>query len=328
VVPSARAAAAQLPAGPGVYRFRDARNRTLYIGKAVNLRRRVTSYWGDLRDRQHLLPMVRQIARVEAVVCQSEHEAAWLERSVLERRTPPWNLTAGGQEVEVIIRLDESARSSGLTVVHTADHAGSGIPAASIRYFGPYLGGARVRLAAAGLERIYPLAYAADRHRGTARDLAGLRGVDGSDRGRLATALAAVLDRDRAAVASLTSQLAARRDAAAGTEVFELAARIQAELAAVEWITCPQRLASLDHQDIDVAGWTAGLLVRFEIRAGRMCGWRQTPISYEQAQPWLAATPPSWVDFAQRNALLAARLAGDTPPCQAEKRRSTKPGLV
>jgi len=90
--------AAALPQAPGVYRFRDLAGRVLYIGRAVSLRRRVLSYWGDLGDRAHLAPMVARIARVEAVTCDSAHEAAWLERNLLEHRRPPWNRTLGGQE--------------------------------------------------------------------------------------------------------------------------------------------------------------------------------------------------------------------------------------
>ena len=82
-------AAACLPLAPGVYRFRDQEGRALYVGRAVSLRRRVLSYWGDLGDRGHLAPMVARIARVEAVICDSAHEAAWLERNLLQRRLPP-----------------------------------------------------------------------------------------------------------------------------------------------------------------------------------------------------------------------------------------------
>ena len=45
--------AARLPPAPGVYRFRDQAGRVLYVGRAVSLRRRVLSYWGDLGDRRH-----------------------------------------------------------------------------------------------------------------------------------------------------------------------------------------------------------------------------------------------------------------------------------
>src|ERR1700736_5860998 len=96
---SARSLAARLPNTPGVYRFRDASERVLYIGRAINLRRRVGSYWTQPDGR--LAEMVRRIARIEAVICKSEHEAAWLERNLLEQALPPWNKTAGGQEVPV-----------------------------------------------------------------------------------------------------------------------------------------------------------------------------------------------------------------------------------
>ena len=99
------------PLTPGVYRFRDQAGRVLYIGRAISLRRRVLSYWGDLGDRGHLAPMVARIARVEAVACDSAHEAAWLERNLLHRHLPPWNRSPGGQEAEVWIRLSAPPRS-------------------------------------------------------------------------------------------------------------------------------------------------------------------------------------------------------------------------
>jgi hypothetical protein len=58
--------AALLPAAPGVYRFRDASGRVLYLGRATHLRSRVASYWGDLRDRAHLAPMVSRVGAAAA----------------------------------------------------------------------------------------------------------------------------------------------------------------------------------------------------------------------------------------------------------------------
>jgi excinuclease ABC subunit C len=311
VVTVTRTLVSLLPAGPGVYRFRDASGRVLYIGRAVNLRRRVGSYWGDLGDRRHLSAMVRQIAGLEAVTCASEHEAAWLERNLLEAAIPRWNRTPGGQEVEVCVRLDRSARSPGLSVVHAGPvlaGTGPGPAGPPVSYFGPYLGGARVRLALAGLHRVWPLGYAADRRRGAAGELAACRGIDSADRERLACALTAVLGRDQAAVAAARADLATRRDAAAGAQAYELAGRIQAELVALEWITCPQRVASLACEDAVVAGWADGVLVIFDVTGGRMRRWRRLERTSEQARRWLAATPPRWQLFASQNAQLAARL--------------------
>ena len=142
-----------LPSGPGVYRFRDESGRALYIGRATDLRRRVASYWGGLRDRPRLRRMVTRIDRVEAVACDSEHEAAWLERNLLEQSKPRWNRAIGGLEVEVYIGLGQR-----FELRH--EPVGPGL------LFGPYLGGEKVRLAISGLHRIIPLAYAGERLRG------------------------------------------------------------------------------------------------------------------------------------------------------------------
>ena len=302
---SPRATVARLPLGPGVYRFRDAAGRILYVGRAVCLRRRVQSYWGDLGDRGHLAPMVARIARVEAVICDSAHEAAWLERNLLQRRLPPWNRCVGGQEAEVWIRLSVQPRYPGLTVVHR--------PAPGD--FGPYLGGQKARDAVSGLGRVLPLAHAADRRAGAERDLARLRGAKPGARTELARAIAAVLDRDRDAVAALRSELTARRTAAAAALAFEFAGKLHAELEALDWITGEQKVtrAPWGQDDADVYGWAAGVLVCFEIRGGRMSGWRQRPCAAAAARRYLDQSPPGWTPFASRNAELAARLRSCPP---------------
>jgi excinuclease ABC subunit C len=298
--------APRLPLAPGVYRFRDAAGHVLYLGRAVSLRRRVTSYWGDLGDRAHLAVMVARIARVEAVECDSAHEAAWLERNLLERRLPPWNRSpSGGQESEVWIRLSQSARAPGVRVVHQPS------PGDAARYFGPYLGGQKVRDAVSGLGRVLPLAYAGDGAAGTERDMARVRGAAPGARADLAQTAAAVLNRDPAAVASLRAQLTARRDAAATGLAFEFAGRLQAELEALDWITCEQKVTQAQPCDLDVHGWADGVLVSFEIRGGRLSGWRQRVCGPPAARRCLtqsAAESPGWADFARRSAELAARL--------------------
>jgi excinuclease ABC subunit C len=113
----------RLPDGPGVYRFRDERGRVLYIGRATGLRSRVGSYWSDLRDRDHLAPMVARVARIEAISCDSVHEAAWLERNLLKKSLPPWNKTQGGQESAVYIRLDAGPSTPGLASVYRTEPA-------------------------------------------------------------------------------------------------------------------------------------------------------------------------------------------------------------
>lgn len=306
---AARATAARLPSLPGVYRFRDLQGRALYVGRAVDLRRRVRSYWSDLGDRPHLRRMMPRVARVEAVVCASEHEAAWLERNVLERRLLPWNRTAGGQETPVHLRLCASAAEPGLRVVHDAT------PRAQTVHFGPYLGGTRVRLAAAGLLRVFPLAYTGTRLTPAEQDMARARGVGPERRDELVTALTSVLSREPDAIDGFRAALIARRDAASAELAFERAARLHAELDAVDWVVAPQEATAAGSADggadLDFCGWASGILVRFEIRGGRLCGWQARSCTELRARAQVAATPPQWTPFAQRNAELAAALLGD-----------------
>jgi excinuclease ABC subunit C len=285
---------ARLPLGPGVYRFRDMAGRVLYIGRAVCLRRRVASYWGDLGDRPHLAAMVSRIARVEAVPCDSAHEAAWLERNLLQRRKPPWNRSAsGGQESEVRIRLTPA----GLSVIHRP-RAGDGA-----RHFGPYLGGQKARDAVSGLHRVLPPGHGRDQAVGAERELARARGASFD----LACTVTAVLDRDPAAVAAVRAELIRRRDAAAATLAFEFAGRVQAELEALDWITAEQKVTSARPDDFDVHGWAGGMLVRFEVRGGRLTGWTQRACPNAVSPP--GDRGPAWTDFAHRAAELAALLA-------------------
>jgi len=284
-----------------VYRFRDAAGRVLYLGRAVSLRRRVISYWGDLGDRSHLSPMVTRIASLEAVACDSAHEAAWLERNLLRACLPPWNRSrSGGQEAEVWIRLSESVRTPGVQVVRQ--------PWPGARHFGPYLGGRKVRLAVSGLCRVLPLAYAGSGPAGTWQEMARVLGVSAAGRAGLVQAVAAVLDRDPGAVAALRARLSARRDAAASLLAFEFAARLQEEIEALDWVTAEQKVTRASPSDFDVYGWAEGMLIGFAVRGGRLTGWTRRACDAASARRYLSRTPPEWAGFAQRNAELAARL--------------------
>jgi excinuclease ABC subunit C len=292
-----------LPHEPGVYRFRNDRGAILYIGRATDLRARVASYWSELRDRRHLRRMVPKIARIEAAACDSVHEAAWLERNLLQRRLPRWNRTVGGEEAPVCVRMDTRPASPGLRVTRSTTEQTTGV-----RYFGPYLGGLRVRLAVAALDRLYSFAYTASRLTGAERDMARKRGVDSTQRTALVGTLTAILVRDVTAVDRARAALVELRDQAAGALAFEVAAQVQSELQALEWITCTQRASQLESVDLDIAGWSGGVLVRFGVRAGQLCEWSQRTCTAARGAAEVSATPEHWRAFAQRNADLAAAL--------------------
>ena len=151
-----------------------------------------------------------------------------------------------------------------------------------------------MRRAASGLSRVLPLAYAGSPPSGTRRELARALGVSAGERDELAQTVAAVLDRDPAAVAAVRERLSARRDAAAAALAFEFAARLQAELEALAWVTAEQKVTTATPDDLDVCGWADGLLIRFTIRRGRLSGWIQRACGAAAGRRLVAATPPEW----------------------------------
>jgi excinuclease ABC subunit C len=271
----------------------------------VELRRRVGSYWSDLKDRRHLRRMVPQIAGIEAVVCDSAHEAAWLERNLLEQSKPRWNRARGGAEVPVYLCLEVRTGSARLTVVHQPPPSPAGL-------FGPYLGGTQTRLAASALDRVLPLRYTAGGLSGGLKDLARVRGVSAPDRDALLAAVTAVLQRQPSAIESVKEKLAQHRNRASAGLAFELAARIQQEIEAIDWVVAEQKVTSMVPADHEVYGWAGGLLVQFGIRQGRLCVWKQRACSLPEAQKYLERTPIGWRAFAERAAGLADRLSGET----------------
>ncbi|MEO5678407.1 MAG: DEDD exonuclease domain-containing protein, partial [Acidimicrobiales bacterium] len=81
---------ASLPRAPGVYIFRDVAGRALYVGKAVDLRRRVRQYFGQ-DDRRKVPQLLREAASLDHVVCAHELEAAVLEVRLIHQLEPRFN---------------------------------------------------------------------------------------------------------------------------------------------------------------------------------------------------------------------------------------------
>jgi excinuclease ABC subunit C len=104
----------RLPAAPGVYLMKDSRQEVIYVGKAVNLRSRVRSYFGRSSDTRAFVPFLESwLADVDTVVVSNEKEALLLENELIKRYQPRFNVLLKDDKNFICLRLDPRASGRG-----------------------------------------------------------------------------------------------------------------------------------------------------------------------------------------------------------------------
>jgi len=244
-----------LPASPGVYLFKDAEGNILYVGKAANLRHRVSSYFGA---GQKLTPklkrMMSKVADLEYFVTTSEQEALILELNLIKRHHPGYNVRLKDDKTFPYLKIDTGKDWPRVHITRRLEEDGG-------RYFGPFASARSVRQTLKLIKGIFPFRSCNRSITGTdsracleyhiGHCLAPCLGV--VSRKEYAEVIKQVIlfleGKQERVAKQLKSQM---NQAAEALEDFERAARLRDQIQAVEQVVEGQRIATKVKGEQDV----------------------------------------------------------------------------
>jgi len=281
-----------IPTQPGVYKFRDASGRVIYVGKAINLRQRLSNYFQPLRSlHQRTRHMVLSANQVEWTVVGSDFEALQLEYTWIKEFDPPYNVKFRDDKTYpymAITMADEAPR-----VMVTRNRR---IPGA--RYFGPYPKIWAVRETIELMVKAFPIRTCSDSSYAKAMAsgrpcFAGQIGRCGGPCSQKVTIeqhrevveqfVTFMASHDRSVITRLQREM---KEASAAFE-YEQAARLRDRIQALENVLEKSAVVLPDGVDTDVFGIEedelAAAVQQFVIRGGRVRGVRSWVVDKELA---------------------------------------------
>jgi excinuclease ABC subunit C len=268
-----------LPGAPGVYLMKNRAGKVIYVGKAVDLKKRVGSYFADVPKDPKTTLLVKEIADIDVIVTDTEVEALLTENTLIKEYRPRFNVNLKDDKNYLSLRVDVRDDFPRFTLVRSVKRDGA-------LYFGPYTSAATVRQNFKWLSATFGLRQCSD-HKFANRSRPCIyyeigqcsapctacisredyhKGVD--------QAVMFLRGRDEALVKDLTGRMTALSDEMR----FEEAAVLRDRIAAVGKMVAVQKVVAGDDIDRDVIGLSRegtslGMSVLF-VRGGRLMGSR------------------------------------------------------
>ena len=121
----------KLPKDPGVYLMKDKEDNIIYVGKAVNLKNRVSSYFRKTNKTDRIIKMVSQIDHFEYIVVSNEAEALILECNLIKKNRPKYNVLLKDDKTYPYIKIDVKSDYPNVIITRRLLNDGA-------KYFGPY----------------------------------------------------------------------------------------------------------------------------------------------------------------------------------------------
>ena len=253
-LPYLREKTSKLTASPGVYRMRDKSGEIIYIGKAKNLRNRVTSYFRENPDHTPKVEkMVSHVHDYDFIVTDSEYEALVLECSMIKQHMPKYNILLKDDKGYSFIKISEEEFPR---ITAEMQKKGSG------KFLGPYTSTFVTKQTVEEVNKVFSLPTC---RRVFPRDFGKYRpclnfhikqcmgvcagNIGAEEYGKIiAQAENYIKNGSEASVETLTEQM----NAAAEELDFELAARLRDRISAIKRAAADQKIIDEDMRDTDI----------------------------------------------------------------------------
>lgn len=280
----------EIPTDPGVYRFLDATGRVLYVGKAKNLRARLSNYFGPLKSlHERTQRMLLSASDVKWTIVASEYEALQLEFTWIKEFEPPFNVRFRDDKSYPYLAISMKDEAPRAFVTRNRELSG-------VRYFGPYTQSWAIRDTLDSLLRVYPVrscssgVYQRAKRTGRPCLLAEIGKctapcvdrISKPDHKALAKRLGDFIGSgDQGHV----TRLRKRMQTASDEQNFELAARLRDDIAALESVLEKSTVVLDQKVDADLIGLARDELSAavsiFIVRGGRIRGTRSLVVDLE-----------------------------------------------
>ena len=279
----------KLPTCPGVYMHKDSLGEVIYVGKAVNLRNRVRSYFRKTSQADpKVRAMVSNIAEFEYITCATEMEALVLECNLIKKFMPRYNILLKDGKSYPYIEVTVTEAWPRVLSTRNLQRDGN-------RYFGPYTDGTAVRTILRMIDEMYPLKKCRQQEfrQGVRPCLNYFIGkcpgvcVGEADRARYDEIIGEIIDVLSGHDAGLIASLEKKMMEASENLEYEEAAKYRDYIRSLRSLGETQRASMVRDRDIDilipVVTDRSSVVAQYKVRDGKMIGREITYIRDTEA---------------------------------------------